>query len=258
MTYAAAQQLAGARRDIGYHEGPNNENRYSLWQYGSAFNSWCASASSYWAVQDGGFRFADFFTYGYKGESYCPTFVANLERMGLKRDASYRAQPGDLVFFSWDRNGVADHCETVVQDDGELILTIGGNTSDGVYARTRDRKYVMAFGALSAAGQSYVAPPPPPEKVHPMFKPALNFTNVVDTLSHPAGGCWMLHADGRVTYIGEGEGNVKHGGMVSTTDRKNFQGRIAARLEPRKAEGGRDGYTIVATSDEKYVPSQTH
>lgn len=258
MSYHVDQQLAGARRDVGYHEGNDNYNRYSLWQYGSPYNSWCASASSYWAVQDGGFRFPEFFTYGYKGESYCPTFVTNLERAGWHRDSSYRAQPGDLVFFSWNRNGVADHCETVVLDEGELLITIGGNTSDGVYARTRDRKFVMAFGALSAAGQAFVAPPPPPDKVHPMFTPPLQLANVVDTLARDSGGVWLLHSDGRVTFVGEGEGNVKRGGMLTPEDRKAFQGRRAARLEARKAEGGRDGYTIVATSGEKYVPSQTH
>lgn len=258
MSYHVDQQLAGAKRDVNYHEGAGNYNRYSLWQYGSPYNSWCASASSYWAAQDGGFRFPENCTYGWKGESYCPTFIERMQQMGVWHDRTHRAQSGALMFFSWNGDLIADHVETVVFDDGTHVVTIGGNTSDGVYYRTRDRTYCLGFGELSEAGQAFVLPPPPPEKVHPMFKPALNFTSVVDTLARPAGGVWMLHADGRVTFIGEGEGNVKHGGMLSDQDRKNFAGRIAARIEPREAEGGRDGYKIVATSGEEYVPSQTH
>lgn len=258
MSYHVDQQLAGANRDVGYHEGDNNANRYSLWQYGSAYNSWCASASSYWAAQDGGFRFPDYCTYGWKGESYCPTFITRMEQMGVWHDKTHRAQRGALIFYSWNGDAIADHVETVWLDDGNKIITIGGNTSDGVYFRTRDRTYVLGFGELSEAGQVYVPPPPPPEKVHAMFKPALNLPNVVDSLAHPKGGVWLLHSDGRVTFFGTGEANIRHGGMVSAEDRKAFQGRTAARLQPRKADGGGDAYTIVATSGETYVPRQTH
>jgi hypothetical protein len=82
-------------------------------------------------------------------------------------------------------------------------------------------------------------------KVQPMFQPAVP---VVDALATPKGdGTWLLSADGAIFTTGAAP---YLGGMNTEKMRAHFAGRTAARLE-RNAEG----YRIVATSGEKYVPT---
>jgi hypothetical protein len=83
-------------------------------------------------------------------------------------------------------------------------------------------------------------------KVLPMFQPAVP---VVDALATPKGdGAWLLSADGAIFTTGAAP---YLGGMNTEEMRPHFAGRTAARLE---REG--DGYRIVATSGEKYVPTR--
>lgn len=155
MTYSASATLDAAKSRVGFHEGPNNENPFSLWQYGQSHNPWCASFQC-WAQYQGGYRFIGC-TYGDKGEAYTPTEKLRAEQQGTWRDKTWRAQPGDAVLYDWGNNGVIDHVEIVLFDDGVKLITIGGNTSDAVMYRTRDRTYVAGFWALSQDPQA--APP---------------------------------------------------------------------------------------------------
>lgn len=142
-----------AEQDVGFKEGWNNWNPYSLWQYGSPNNPYCNSATCKWSY-DAGFRFWPDCTFGEKGESYTPTYALKARNHGVWRDKWWRANPGDDVEFDWGNNGLIDHVEKVVADDGVTIITVGANTSNGVYFRRRDRKYVSNFVALSEAGQT--------------------------------------------------------------------------------------------------------
>lgn len=161
MTYVADASVNQAKHDVGFHEGGNNSNPYSEWQYGNRHNPWCNSFVAFCACV-GGFRFWPWSTYGQKGDAYVPYQKNHAIQAGAWRDKWWRAAPGDFVCFDWEHNGVLDHIEMVIADDGNKIVTIGGNTSNGVYYRTRDRSYVGGFVALSEAGQSGPPPPPPP------------------------------------------------------------------------------------------------
>lgn len=152
MSYDKNATVAWAKTQVGFHEGPNNKNPYSLWQYGSSYNPWCASFQCM-AQYMGGYRFKNC-SYGEKGEAYTPTEALRAQQQGTWRNKWWRAQPGDAVLFDWGNNGLIDHVEIVVYDDGNRIVTIGGNTSDGVYYRTRDRSYVAGFWALSEDKQA--------------------------------------------------------------------------------------------------------
>jgi len=92
-------------------------------------------------------------------------------------------------------------------------------------------------------------------KVQPMYNPPLQ---VVDFLSNEAGGTWLLLPNFAVVYTKAGQPTLI-GGMVSPADSAAVAGRTPAKLEPRSyGHPARPGYTIVATSGERYVPSTQH
>lgn len=152
MAYVKEQAVAWAKTQVGFHEGPRNRNPYSLWQYGNSYNPWCASFQCM-AQYMGGYRFVNC-SYGERGEAYTPTEKLRAQQQGTFRDKWFRAEPGDAVLFDWGNNGQIDHVEVVIYDDGNHIITIGGNTSDSVAYRTRDRAYVAGFWALSQDPQA--------------------------------------------------------------------------------------------------------
>lgn len=203
MTYSPTGQTQLARHyaDIGYHEGPNNRNDFSKWQYGDYYNPWCASFVSFCAVEGGNFEFPDYFTYGAKGDSNVYWLGQHFMRMGIWREAHETARAGWIVCLSF---GVPwQHTEEVLADQGPLgaLATIGGNTGDAVKYRTRYRANVIGFGALDEAGQN--APPPAPPKEDDV-KP----TEVMDTAINDSGGRYVLLASGEIKVS---KGTVHHG-----------------------------------------------
>lgn len=101
-------------------------------------------------------------------------------------------------------------------------------------------------------GLSYLPPKP---KVEPQFMPALQ---LAARLHSPDGGWWEAYTNGLVDYL-DPKGQIVHGGMTSPADQRAFAGRQIAQLLPRSyGSPKRHGYTIVATSGEKYVPSAQH
>lgn len=261
MTYLAARSVAAAQSFVGYHEGNNNYNIFSPWQGLNPYNPWCASFTCYCAVEAGGYRFPDNSTFGYKGEAYTPTMKTRAEQEGIWRDKAWKASPGDFVEFDWGNDGLIDHVELVIADDGTNLVTIGGNTSNGVYYRKRDRYNVAGFVALSQSPQAVV--PPPPFKVRPMFDPPRPLRA---WLHHPDNlGTWVGFSSGRVAFLWANGTAPREGGMISDADRRAFTGRTLARLTARpyyRIENGKrvlhHGYTIVATSGETYIPEAQH
>lgn len=145
MTFNPAAMIAEARSHVGFHEGPNNENPFSRWQYGDTFEPWCDSFVSYCAFQ-AGYRFPDYYTFGEKGDNNVGFTHQHAIRQGTWRSSSTIARPCWLVILSF---GVPDqHIEIVLQDGGGAIQTIGGNTGDSVAYRTRQRQNVVGFVAL--------------------------------------------------------------------------------------------------------------
>jgi hypothetical protein len=146
----AIDVLNVARSQIGFVEGPVNENPYGIW-YGIPNASYCAMGISWCFAQVGLSSLVAAQTP--KGFAYCPAGLAWFQRQGAVVN-KYQAQPGDLVFFSWG-SGVAEHVEIVEAASADGLTTIGFNTTDkntkeaanggGCYREHRPYLYVMAI-----------------------------------------------------------------------------------------------------------------
>ena len=141
-----------ARTQIGFVEGPNNENPYGTW-YGVPNQSYCAMGISWCFAQANASHLVAAQTP--KGFSYCPDGLTWFQKNKQVVD-KYSALPGDIVFFSWSGNGVADHVELVEAASKDGLTTIGFNTGpesytgnqangDGCYRRHRPYLYVLAI-----------------------------------------------------------------------------------------------------------------
>ncbi|MCX4687302.1 LysM peptidoglycan-binding domain-containing protein [Kitasatospora purpeofusca] len=154
----AADMVARASRDVGYKEGPNNDTVYGRW-YGLNYNPYCDMAVSMWASEIGESGAVGRF-------AYCPSHVNDFKAKGRWFGRNADAQPGDIVFFSWDGGPVADHVGVVraPASAGQDVPTVEANTSsgtagsqgngDGVYFRTRPRSSILGFGRPAYSGGS--------------------------------------------------------------------------------------------------------
>ncbi|MFF4815095.1 LysM peptidoglycan-binding domain-containing protein [Kitasatospora sp. NPDC001309] len=122
--------------------------------YCDMFVSWCADKGGEATAVD---KFA-----------YCPSHVQYFRNKGqwFGRDAAFKR--GDIIFFSWSNNGVADHVGIVLEDSapGQQVQTVEGNTarSSGagqgsggcVVRKTRPRSTVLGVGrpAFTSGGTS--------------------------------------------------------------------------------------------------------
>jgi hypothetical protein len=61
------------------------------------------------------------------GFAYCPDAV-NYGRARQATRWSWQAQPGDIVLFDWDGNGLADHTEIATGYQDGALFTVGGNS----------------------------------------------------------------------------------------------------------------------------------
>lgn len=70
--------------------------------------------------------------------AYCP-YGVNAARSSGRAYSAKQAQPGDIVFFDWEGDGVSDHTGIVESNNGSYLTCIEGNTSlngvSGVVAR---------------------------------------------------------------------------------------------------------------------------
>lgn len=138
--------LAVAVRELGYRELGDNRNKFGAW-YGMDYQPWCAMFVSYC-----------FYTVGLplpittrKGFAYCPYGVAWFK----DKDRWFSTpQIGDVVFYNWSGDGVADHVGIVesINSDGS-VYSIEGNTSlnndsngGEVMRRKRGRSVILGFG----------------------------------------------------------------------------------------------------------------
>lgn len=160
MTLAidVSAQLKALADRIGYQEGPNNANEFTVWQTDGKWTAaeWCDSLAQFLAVAGGGFvGWADarvHCQWGMKGDAYCPYTVVHAKALGLWRDAGsgYVPGPGDQELMSWNHNGVADHIGTVAvrKADGSRILGEGNHNNKLEYV-VRDDKFTLGWVALS-------------------------------------------------------------------------------------------------------------
>ncbi|MGV9815473.1 CHAP domain-containing protein [Streptomyces cellulosae] len=150
MASTAAAMLKAASADVGFKEGKNNDTKFGKW-YGLNYNPYCDMAVSYWAEKSGNLDVVGKF-------AYCPSHVNWFKARGQWVSRNAAAKVGDIVFFDWGGDGVADHVGIVVEASkaGAAVKTIEANTSagnagsqsngDGVYRRTRYRSSILGFG----------------------------------------------------------------------------------------------------------------
>lgn len=140
-----------ARKEVGYIEGLNNDNKYGQW-YGVNHEPYCAMFVS-WVFHEAGMSSLVSASTD-KGFSYCPSGLSWFQQHGQVVD-KYAGQPGDIVFFSWSGH-TAEHVGIVVAASKDGITTVEGNTSadhkmgsqangDGVWLRHRPYLNIIAI-----------------------------------------------------------------------------------------------------------------
>ena len=172
-----------ARTQLGYEESAINfvvdeegERQgytcYGDW-YGNDHAAWCAMYISFCL------HYADVPEAYFPIEANCAKWIRALDNRGLYLKAGeYEPKPGDLVFFDWEGDGVADHVGLVEKVD-EKLHTIEGNTANRVKRaeyELNDRA-ICGYGWLDGAWQRYVEEhstetPVPEESMEPTEMPA--------------------------------------------------------------------------------------
>jgi hypothetical protein len=144
----ALDVLNVARTQIGFHEGALNENPYGIW-YGIPNAPYCAMGISWCFAQVGLSNLIAAQTP--KGFSFNPAALHWFQMQGMVVN-KMQSQPGDLVFFDWNGDGVVDHVELVEASSLGGLTTIGFNTGnpndptqEGCWRLHRNYLFVMAI-----------------------------------------------------------------------------------------------------------------
>lgn len=138
--------LSMARSQLGTSESPSGSNKikYNTEYYGSAVSgtdyAWCC-VFVWWVFKQCGL--SNLF-YGGNKTAYCPTAVNWFRSQGQWVNKNY--QPGDVIFFDYQGNGVADHVGIVESVSGNKVTCIEGNYSDSV-------SRVVRTGSILGAGR---------------------------------------------------------------------------------------------------------
>ena len=134
-----AAMVAVAQSQIGNVGG---EPYWSWWgldyrvEWCAMFVSWCADQCGYLdsgvlPKMEGVLPFSDWFRERdqWQGRDYEPV-------------------PGDIIFFDWGGDGIADHVGIVEKVDGDFVYTIEGNTDD----QCRENRYYLASTSIFGYG----------------------------------------------------------------------------------------------------------
>ena len=137
-----AEFLAVAQRNVGFVEGPNNDNPFAAVAGHANHQPWCASFVVACAKRAG---------LELPGTSaYTPTFAQAFKDAG---HWGHEGKPGDVVFFAWPSMGRIAHVGIVekVLEDGAYVCiegntdVAGGRTGGRVMRQTR-RANIAGFG----------------------------------------------------------------------------------------------------------------
>lgn len=145
-------QMAWAEGEVGFIEGPNNENPYGPWQ-GVWNAAYCDSFAQMAAVQQGRFEWPSYCQFGAKGDAYCPYTEAHARKLGIWHDKGdgYQPRRGDQRLYDWTGWGGADHIETFWGIENGKPWNVGANTGspNGVHYTQRDETYLRGTVAWS-------------------------------------------------------------------------------------------------------------
>jgi len=147
-TLATVHAIEVAQIGVGEYPPGSNHNKFTDW-YGMS-GPWCDMSQS-WIFTAAGMpmRYA-----------YCPTHIDAFKSLGAWHNGAAGIAMGDLVFYDWNRDGIADHVEWVEAVAGGSLTTLGGNVADRFGRWYRGESQVMGFGRPTYAH----APAPPPVK----------------------------------------------------------------------------------------------
>lgn len=129
LAYIAASQV-----------GSTGGQTYWSW-YGYNYRvEWCACFVSWCAAQCGVLdidipKFA-----------YCPYGVNWFKDNGAWQDRYYTPSSGDVIFFDWEQDGIADHVAIVEKIESGLIHTVEGNINDSVVQKQYSLEDVSIYG----------------------------------------------------------------------------------------------------------------
>lgn len=161
MANTAPAVMNRAIGEIGYSrwDDPEPGTKYGRWyaalvgdsQYGASGVPFCAMGAS-WS-----FYLEDAICAGLPG-AYCPTML-NAGRNAGKAVGNRDGKYGDVIYFDWNGDRLADHVGLVEGNTGNYYQTVEFNTGDGqVLRRTRD--YGTVIGVVRPSyGAATEAPP---------------------------------------------------------------------------------------------------
>ena len=116
---------------------------YWSWYGFSSRVAWCACFVSWCADQCGYIETGTFPKF-----SYCDAGIAWFKSRDQWQPQGYCPSPGDIIFFDWNNNGVADHVGIVESCDGSYVYTIEGNANDAV----KRLCYSVNYGGIEGYG----------------------------------------------------------------------------------------------------------
>lgn len=105
---------------------------------------WCATFVSWVANQNGYIESGAVLKF-----AYCPTGVNWFKEKGQWLDGGGTPNPGDIIFFDWEPDGVSDHVGIVVRVEGDKVKTMEGNTGD----MAAEREYPLNSNVIVGYGQ---------------------------------------------------------------------------------------------------------
>ena len=135
--------------ELGRCEKNGEDDKYILW-YNAANKTtfatnvaWCAISAS-WALRRGGVDAKK-----YPNFASCTASLKVFDKKGLTRDPKkYTPKVGDLIYFDFNQDGLAEHVGIVYNYDGTNVETIEGNTSDSVRHKTyigKSNKFIYKY-----------------------------------------------------------------------------------------------------------------
>ena len=139
MNDGDAAMVAVALSQLGNVGG---EPYWSWYGYNSRV-AWCAIFVSWCADQCG---YLDISVLP-KMEGVCPYVDWFIER-GQWQGRDYEPMPGDIIFFDWENDGLADHVGIVEKVENGLIYTVEGNSGD----RCSENRYYLGSAPIYGFG----------------------------------------------------------------------------------------------------------